>query len=104
MEPLKRSDLDPYMEEEIVKALQEQHPGCKIVFAGDEPNSEAAQKMIRQMQEQMQQSLRDGVCSDCGAKYPGHWPPNGVLVLADGWGVASDLVTDEPLGLLCPNC
>ena len=37
MEPIHRDDLPMDVAEEMVKKLQELHPGCKIVFMGDQP-------------------------------------------------------------------
>ena len=106
MDPIHRDDLPMDVAEEIVKKLQELHPDCKVVFAGDQPGAVPAelQAELDQLLEAQQQAFADGRCMDCDQPMPG-WPSQGGApeMLPDGWTYFTDL-KDQPMGWLCPDC
>jgi len=93
---------------ELEKFLQDKFPGCVVkhinnVEPGDlDPAALAELDQRRQeILDRDRQSLRNGVCGNCGAKYPGEWPPPDEVGLAEGWGLYTD-EEDEPVLLVCP--
>ena len=118
-----RDDIPYDIAEAVVKQLKELHPSCRVRFAGDAPaDSDEHQRAIevrRKLDEVFSAKLKEGVCMDCGEKYPVSWPPHESDELADGWVVLSDVACGEPaedehpgintlgtrvVGIMCPNC
>lgn len=109
--PLHRDDVPPEVLEEIVAALQAEHPDCKIQFAGDsdDPKVQAKQQeILEQLDEISARSAATGCCVDCGAIMPGYpaqdapfpdgWRP------AKGWRHFTRIQDDEFTGWQCPDC
>ena len=106
MEPIHRDDLPMDVAEEMVKKLQELHPGCKIVFMGDQPGGvpPEMQADLDQFAQAQERAFAEGRCMDCDKPMPG-WPSQGGAPdqLPDGWTYFTDL-KDQPMGWLCPEC
>ena len=113
---LHRDDIDADVAEKMIKELQEKHPGCKVVFAGDMPTNapayliKKAEEMKEKLKQKAAQALIDGVCYDCGTKMPCEWPPddeddpNDEWTLPDGWSIYGSVGDDDCGLLICPDC
>ena len=97
MEPIHRDDLPMDVAEEMVKKLQELHPGCKIVFMGDQPGGvpPEMQADLDQFAQAQERAFAEGRCMDCEKPMPG-WPSQGG---APDQAVAAAIDPVQQLGL-----
>ena len=104
MNPLHRDDLPFELAEELTKKLKELHPGSTVNFHGDYP-TDKGREIAAKIDAMFQEKLARGECMDCGKKYPWEWPPPGDEEWAkEGWVVYTDHGSDEPVGIVCPEC
>ncbi len=109
--PLHRDDLPMELAEAFVEAVQKEHPGVKVIFAGDAPGEipQEIQDALMEMNQRNMESLVHGLCIDCGRKME-NWPDDPAEGLgpgwqpADGWRLFTNSVTDEPSMWQCPEC
>src|SRR5947199_924463 len=93
MEPIHRDDLPMDVAEEMVKKLQELHPGFKVVFAGDQPGgvTPELQAELDALLEAQQRAFADGRCMDCDKQMPGWpWKDGAPDQLPEGWAYFTD--------------
>jgi len=105
MNPLKKGDLPPDAEKELIQEIEAKHPDAEVIFVGDADRSSLppeVQKILSGIEERMRLSLLNGVCYDCGERMPGPWPPESDRA-PDGWGYLVD--TDGcPMCIECEKC
>lgn len=100
-----RDDFPMDVSEGIIKKIQELHPGCKVVFAGDVPG-----EIDPKLQEQMDflefatwRSFHEGRCFDCQLKIPINWPPEDENWNPDGWHIYMEGSLPCPT-MICADC
>jgi hypothetical protein len=93
---------------EVIEELEKLFPGCDIKFAGqfsDADQQEIQELFPAQDVAEEEKKLVLGLCVDCGKKIPGEWPPvSDDYQFPLGWCLFSDIVTDLPAALQCPEC
>jgi hypothetical protein len=107
LEPQKREDLPPEVAAEIERRLKEMYPGMEVKFAGDEDPAELPQQMISQSDQMFafwRDTLKKGVCRDCGKKIPMEpWPPENGTELPEDWNLYCT-PDEKPMFLICSEC
>lgn len=107
MELIHRDDIPFEIVEELVKALQELHPGMKIVFAGDmspEDMTEEVTAVSESIIKRQLEHIAEGYCFDCGKICPRPWPPEGDGTLPEGWVIYTEIESSKNPILTCPEC
>lgn len=101
-----RDDLPFELVEAMEKKLAEEHPGQKLMFAGDHPDAVPDELLdaVAMFQSQVYERLQRGVCCQCGQKMDNFiWPPSENWVPPMGWRVLVD-PQRHPLAFVCPAC
>jgi hypothetical protein len=104
--PIHRDDIPFEVIEEIERTLKEQHPGFKIICAGDTNDPELiakAEEQHNRLIEIARLSQKNGTCVDCGAVMPDYPERCQTQELADGWAYLAD-PGKQFMGWLCPAC
>ena len=106
-----RDDMDMGDAEELVRHLQEEHPGLRVVFAGDVPDGQlppAVREAAAQIEEAFQHSMLTGACLDCGAVMPNYPKPGEDMAAdwqpAEGWKHFQMRGPDGLIAWQCPDC
>jgi hypothetical protein len=100
-----RDDLPFEVAEELVKQLQKDYPGKKIVFAGDVAGvDQEIEELINSITLRQLEHIVEGYCFDCGAVFPRPWPPEGDGPLPKGWTLYENIGSDDTRILICPKC
>jgi hypothetical protein len=106
MELPHRDDVPMDVAEALVAKMKAEHPGCKVVFAGDLPADQVPPEIreaTARMGRAQAKSVLHGACLMCGARMADYriedddWNP------PTGWGLIYGL-NDEPLAWECPAC
>lgn len=104
MPGIHRDDI-PYEDaEKIVEALQKLHPGFKVQFVGDAPNSEKINERMSEFDEALHECWEQGLCFDCGKEIPCDWPLEEGQKYPDGWSRYNIIGQEGFYMLICPEC
>jgi hypothetical protein len=92
---------------DAMEEIEWMFPNAKVVCIGDQPEGTVppeVQKAIAALTAKFEDSLRKGLCVDCGVQMPGY-PPNDwdAWTLPDGWQLFTG-TRGEPQAFQCPVC
>lgn len=104
---VKQEDLEPELVAALTDHLEQEHPGAKVVFAGDEESlPPEAQEAIAALNTSLAGSFVEGRCAECGKQLPIPWPPEGDedFDLPDGWSMYGNEQAEIPFFFVCGEC
>lgn len=97
-----RDDVPLDALQQLTEKLQEDHPGAKIVFAGDIPGevSPEIKEEFERVQREIERSIEEGSCLHCKKRIPNIVAGDR---LPEGWDALLDL-KDNAAGFICSDC
>lgn len=92
---------------DLMEEIERMFPGKMVVCAGDQPGGAVpleVKEAIAATTKKFEESLREGLCVDCGAKMPGY-PPHDwdTWTLPDDWQLFTNM-RGGPQAFQCPRC